>query len=181
MRILQTVALLVCFSAMALAQQPVTLSEAFLPDYSKLFFSPSSTVQYACFYKTSTAPTSTITVTGVSNANPAVVTATAHGIHPDFNPEVIVTGGTGAWVAFNGTHRVTVINANSFSIPVNTTSLGAVAGTLVFTTKVPLTSQKGWLVMRFMKDSSGNPSSHLWAAGGYGNACDDRATLVYPR
>jgi hypothetical protein len=181
MKLLQLIVLIGCLSVAMFAQQPVTLSDAFIPDYTSLFYTPSSSVTYACYAKTSSAPTSTITVSGVSNANPGVVTATGHGLHVDMNPEITISGGTGGWAAVNGTHRATIINANSFSIPVNTSSLGAVTGTLVFTTKAPRTNQKIWLVMKVMKDASGNVSSRLWATGGYSNACDDRATLVSPR
>jgi hypothetical protein len=44
---------------------------------------------------------------------------------------VSIVGGTGAWAAVNGAFIVTVISATTFSIPVNSTAFGALAGTVV--------------------------------------------------
>jgi hypothetical protein len=54
-----------------------------------------------------------------SIANPTVITATNHGF---INGEiVIISGHTGSTPNINGSHTITYINANSFSIPVNVT------------------------------------------------------------
>lgn len=123
---------------------------------------------------------STVTQSAISNAASAVVTATAHGLHPDSNPTVVITGGTGNWAAFNGTRTVTVIDANSFSVPVNSTGFGAVAGTIVIKTNAPRTSRPIWVVTKVNSDASGTGrQSSMTAVGGYSNICDSRSTLSF--
>jgi hypothetical protein len=62
----------------------------------------------------------TTTITGISSANPAVVTAAGHGLSS--GQIVTISGVSGAQVNdVNGSFPVLVIDANTFSIPVNTT------------------------------------------------------------
>lgn len=58
-------------------------------------------------------------ITSSSVANPSVITATNHGYLD--GETVIISGHTGSTPSINGTHVITYINANSFSIPVNVT------------------------------------------------------------
>lgn len=58
-------------------------------------------------------------ITGITNANPAVVTSVAHGYST--GDRVLFAGVTGMTQINTWTARVTVINANSFSIDINTT------------------------------------------------------------
>lgn len=67
---------------------------------------------------------------GISNAAAAVFSRTSHGLTTGQTIEI--SGGTSAWVPINGTRVVTVINANSFSVPVDTSALGAVSGTVSY-------------------------------------------------
>jgi hypothetical protein len=122
---------------------------------------------------------STITQSGISNAAAAVVSATSHGLHPEANPTVTVSGGTGSWAALNGTWTATYINSNSFSLPVNTTAFGAVAGTIVIKTNAPRTSRPVWVVQKAVNDTASGRQSSMTAVGGFRNVCDDRATLSY--
>lgn len=68
----------------------------------------------------------TIDITGVSTADPSHVTATAHGFST--GDKVVITGVVGA-VQANGTWTITVIDANTFSIPVNVTGVYVSGGT----------------------------------------------------
>lgn len=67
---------------------------------------------------------SAATPTGITQANPAVVTRVDHklqtGVYVKFS------GGTGSWAAINGKIlQVTKITENTFSVPVNSTGFGA--------------------------------------------------------
>ena len=63
---------------------------------------------------------STKTITGITKANPGVISATAHGFA---NGDKVFLSGIGGMTQLNGqVVTVTVVNANSFSIGVNTTS-----------------------------------------------------------
>mgnify|MGYP001564361507 CR=1 FL=1 len=70
----------------------------------------------------------TVNITSSSVANPSVITATAHGYLD--GQSVVIAGHIGSTPSINGTHTITYINANSFSIPVNVT-VGGTGGTAV--------------------------------------------------
>lgn len=69
-------------------------------------------------------PSKAVTITGATQANPCVITATAHGFRTGIT--VTITG-VGGMTQLNGnTYTITVINANSFSLDgVNSTGYGA--------------------------------------------------------
>lgn len=77
-------------------------------------------------------PGYSVAVTAATNANPVVITT---GIAHYFTSgqQVSITGGTGTWVAINGTFTITVISPTTFSIPVDSTAFGALAGTVIAT------------------------------------------------
>ncbi len=70
-------------------------------------------------------------ITAATNANPVVFTAVGHGLTTSMN-QVTVWGGTGSWAAVNKGQwsGVIRIDADHFSIPVDSTSFGALAGNL---------------------------------------------------
>jgi trimeric autotransporter adhesin len=71
---------------------------------------------------------SQLPISGVSNANPGVVTTSgATSLSPGQSMIVTISGVLGM-AGVNGTFVGTYVTANSFSIPVNTTSAGAYAG-----------------------------------------------------
>jgi hypothetical protein len=59
-----------------------------------------------------------------SAANPSVITATGHGLR---NGEAVTIFGSGTTPSIDGTHTITYIDANSFTIPVNVT-VGSASG-----------------------------------------------------
>lgn len=79
-------------------------------------------------------------ISGVTTANPGVVTITAHGLTIGKTYTIVITGVLGATQA-NGTWQATVIDANTFSIPVNVTGAYSSAGTAVVS--LTLESLKG--------------------------------------
>src|SRR5689334_10253779 len=66
-----------------------------------------------------------VAISAISKANPAVVTSTAHGFNANSRPSVTLSGATGTgWTAVNTTFTATIIDANTFSIPINSTGFG---------------------------------------------------------
>lgn len=71
--------------------------------------------------RTEAGPPGGVAISAITNANPCVITATAHGLIT--NQQASIGGLTAGPVALNGgTWYVTVINANQISIPVDTTN-----------------------------------------------------------
>ncbi len=66
-------------------------------------------------------------ITSSSVANPTVLTVTAHQLRT--GDEVAIAGHTGSTPSLNGNHTVTVLTANTVSIPVNVT-VGGTGGTI---------------------------------------------------
>lgn len=99
-----------------------------------------------------------VAISAASNANPVVFTSTGHGFHVNSNarPKVLISGGTGNWTAVNGEWTATVIDANTFSIPVNSTSFGALAGSVMFATTAPRMTVAEWAVKLYAYDGSNN-------------------------
>ena len=92
--------------------------------------------------------TYSVPLTAATNANPVQFTAVSNGLDPGKNqglglpssigPQITISGGTGAWAAVNGTWPATKVDADHFTIPVNTTALGTVSGTLVASGAPPI-------------------------------------------
>jgi hypothetical protein len=70
-------------------------------------------------------------ISAATNANPTVLTSTNHG--PSAGASVTILNGTGKWAVINGSWKFTVVDANRFSIPLNSTTFGAATGALVWT------------------------------------------------
>lgn len=75
-------------------------------------------------------PGGSVSISAASNASPVSLTSVAHGLIT--GDQVTISGGTGAWAAINGTFTVTVTSADTFTVPVDSTAFGALAGTIVF-------------------------------------------------
>jgi len=70
------------------------------------------------------------TISAATQANPAVLTKTGHGLVS--GDTILISGFTGNWVPANGIWRVNYVSADTFSIPVNATGFGAMTGTPVY-------------------------------------------------
>lgn len=159
------------------------------PLQTVLFYSGSN-LTYVCWARSLSARTS-LTIASSTNANPAVLTSTAHGFFTtsaSARPRVTISGGTGNWTAINGEWLLTPIDADTFSLANPTTgtaldssALGALAGTVVLNTTAPRTNQKYWSVKRLLYDASNNLVSTQLAFGDAGtsgvfaNRCSNRA------
>lgn len=72
---------------------------------------------------------SAVTITGASAANPTTVTATAHGLVT--GDSIVISGSDKS--ALNAAFTVTVVNANTFTVPVDLTGGAATGGTFLKT------------------------------------------------
>lgn len=89
----------------------------------------------------------------------------AFGQTTTISDSLTATVGGGTWTA-------TIIDANTFSIPVNSVSLGALAGTVIATTTAPRTTQAVWSVQKHVYDGSNN---RIWS-GFVGGSPSERNT-----
>jgi phage-related protein len=72
-------------------------------------------------------------INAVTNASPAVLTIPGIGATSTVGTQLsgTLSGFTGSWAAANGAMTLTVVSANTVSIPVDSTSFGALSGTPV--------------------------------------------------
>lgn len=165
--------------------------------YQKIFAYTGTNLEYICVARSNQQSVSTITVSAASNANPVSFTATAHGFDyqsaATTTPVVTITGATGNWTPINGTWKATPTSANAFTIAVNSTTFGALTGTLVVTTRAAKTTDARWAIQRFVYDGSNNLIWSGWAANpagagstntsagstGFDFACASRTTYSY--
>lgn len=91
----------------------------------------------------------TVTATSATTANPAVLSIANHGLDCAANsawgstvligPRVTIAGATGSWSGINGNQIVNCPDANHIVLPgVNSTSFGALTGTVTLTTSPPI-------------------------------------------
>lgn len=140
---------------------------------------------YICYSKSTWPLGFPVAISAATNANPVVFTSTGHGFNLNSRPNVFIKGGTGSWAAVNtaaGKLAVaTIIDANTFSIPVDSTAFGAVAGSLTFATTAPRLNQLQWAVKLLFYDGSGNtitPSIWLNGSSAIGSSKCSDATSV---
>lgn len=161
--------ILLALAALSAFAQPETRLSQKNPDTAYQFilgYSGDNTI-YICKAASQQPTSPSISVASISNANPAVFTVSGgHGFYVDamHTPKVTVSGGTGNWTAVNGTWTATLINSTTFSIAVDSTAFGAVAGTIVYTTKAPRTTSPVWSVQAFAY-SAANMIWAGWANG----------------
>lgn len=105
-----------------------------------------------------------VTLTGatISKAASGVVTFVAHGLQSD--QSVTIAGGTGDWAGVNGAQKITKIDADTFSIPINTSGYaGTFAGTV--TTTAAQTNALCWSIQKNYYDGSNRLTRSAWANG----------------
>jgi hypothetical protein len=152
---------------------PVNISQGPAATAFQAIYGYSGTNQiYACYSPSSlgAGPRAEVltSISAATNANPVVFTSTAHGFNANTRPSITISGGTGNWAAVNGTFIATVTSANAFSIPVDSTTFGAVTGTLVYTTTAPRTNKFEWAVVLYSYDGSNNLINRTWLNGSSG-------------
>jgi hypothetical protein len=126
---------------------------------------------YVCKAR-STQNISVVTVSAISNANPGIMTATGHGFYYNSSGPVaqhfaaFISGLTGNWLPLNGLHTLYASSADALTTDVDTSTFGAVTGTIVVSTRAPNTKAKVWAVqsLGFDGSSPANPVLQAWAA-----------------
>jgi hypothetical protein len=91
----------------AIANDPVRLSQP--------FFTPAST------YLALTSDNNAGAITAIAATNPATITSADHGLE---NGRMVIITGTNSTPSIDGEYAVTVIDANTFSVPVAVTGVG---------------------------------------------------------
>lgn len=121
-----------------------------------------------------------VSISAASNANPVVFTSTGNGFTLNTRPLITIKGATVGWVTVNGTFTATVIDANTFSIPIDSSAFGALSGTLSFLTTAPRQTVAEWGVIRyFYAAGTSDQISSVWLGGATGNAkCSDSASTT---
>jgi hypothetical protein len=120
---------------------------------------------YTCTALSVQPETATVAITAASNAPVVVFTSNGHGFDLNSRPTVTIAGGTGNWAAANGTYQATIIDANTFSVAVNSAAFGAVTGALTFRSRAPRMTQAVWAVNFMQYDAGGNVIGSYWAGG----------------
>jgi hypothetical protein len=171
------------------------------PTVTLKYYTAGGDLEYTCEARAiNQGPISQITITAssVSNASPASVSATAHGLdYPSqatTTPLVKITGAASGWAGLNGVWKATPTSANAFTVPVDSSGFGSFSGqSITVTTYSPRTTQAQWKVRKYVYDASGNQvfSGYGVAAPGAGsglligptdryvNICANRASLAY--
>lgn len=188
-----TVAFLIALSAWAQNGTPVRVTDAPTPEawQSIPVISGTNTVAvcYALSNSTDTRRANIrVAISAISKASAAVVTSVGHGFDLNGLPQVTISGATGTgWVSgtntVNGTFVATPIDADTFSIPVNTTGNGTLAGTIVFTTTAPRKTVFEWAVKVIKYDGSNNAVWIGWLGGtaSANQRCTDYASSTISR
>jgi len=87
-------------------------------------------------------------VTGISNANPGVITLTSHPLTTGSTLLVYIAGGTGgAWTGINGSHTLTYVSSTQVSIDVDTSGFGSFAGQSLTLMSYPASSFIGYYTL----------------------------------
>lgn len=164
-------------ASLAFAQQAVTITDDPPLTADQYVFGYTGTnLIYQCIAKsivtTGLRASTTVAISTISKANPAVVTSAGHGFSISSRPSVTIGGATGTgWTAVNATFSVTVIDANTFSlyspagVALDSTGFGTLAGTVIFSTTAPRTTMYEWAVKKLVYDGSNNLIWIGWLAG----------------
>jgi hypothetical protein len=173
-------AFLIIGAATLLAQEgsPIRISPAPVAEaYTVITHYTSNNPDYICKAR-STQDISTITVSAITAANPGVMTAAAHGMFFQSGVTaqkfvVFISGLTGNWTPLNGFHVLATASTSTLTTDVDTTTFGAVTGTIVVSTRAPKATAKVWSVYSIAYDASNNPTGQAWSVPTAGTTITD--------
>jgi hypothetical protein len=123
-------------------------------------------------------PQSLPTPTPVAGSPTVINFAANHGLTS--GNQIVISGMTGNWAPLNGTYIVTVTDADSVTVVLDSSGFGAVTGTMAIETHAPLTTKPVWAIQRITSVASEQVAVQ-WAGGssGMSNIWANRATLAY--
>ncbi len=178
--------LLVAFGAMAQDGPTVVPTEGPANTAYQYVSVVSGTNIVAMCYAKSTDPlrvANVISISAGSNASPVVLTSVGHGFSVYALPKVTIAGATGGWAGINGTWTATPLDADTFTIPVNSSAFPVgILGTVTFTTTAPRTNVKEWGVERLIYNGSNVFVWRGWLNGAVRDSkCDDALSTTVPR
>ncbi len=175
-------------AALCHAQTEVRVSEVEPPANQYVFGYSGTNLIYVCkaisFQSTGQRAGTFVAISGVSKAAAAVVTSAGHGFAISSRPKVTISGATGTgWTAINAVWVATVIDANTFSIPINSSGFGTLAGTVLFSTTGPRSTMPEWSVQQLVYDGTPLLIWKGWMNGsaGYVSKCSEAATASIQR
>jgi hypothetical protein len=124
-------------------------------------------------YATSQGDRGLLTVSAATNAAAAVFAVTGHLLGTSGTITLCdVKGGTGNWAAVNGVQTIALLDANTFSVPVDSTGFGAMTGAItvsvrpLFSTNAApinglnMSTAVGWKFENFILDGTGTTGTH---------------------
>lgn len=124
-----------------------------------------------------------VAISAISKATAAIITSTAHGLALNSRPGIRISGATGTgWTGINTTPTqtatATVIDADTFSVAVDSTGFGTLGGSPVFVTSAPRSTYPEWAVQKFAYDLGQNLIGVFWLNGSsrYASKCSDAAS-----
>lgn len=122
-----------------------------------------------------------LTVASATRGATTTFTVTAHGLGSG-NRVAIASNTLSGWTGLNGnTYIITVVDANSFTIAVNSSGFNAGGFDGAMTTQDPQTSQPQWSIQKLYYDGSSRLIRSTWAYGSQAAryVWDNRASLPY--
>lgn len=126
--------------------------------------------QYICYAKQNAVQT-TFTATSITLGTLTTVTVSSgHGFSLGSSPVINVTGMTGSWISLNGTWSAKVINSTQFTIALDSSGFGSVAGTFNASTFANRGGSAIWAVKKIAGAFS-TLSFEGWAVNGFNNTC----------
>lgn len=160
----------VCFAQSSVVQEelPPAVGVQLLLTYS------GGNLSYLCRARSivSSRESRSVSISAATNANPAVFTVPSpHGFDATMKPKIKITGATGNWAVLNRSWTALITSTTTFTLvdetgtPVDSTSYGALTGTLILRTQAPRTIIGEWAVKRFFYDAGGNMISSAWENG----------------
>lgn len=146
---------------------PVTITAPPTEGWSTISsYDVSNNFEYGGFARSKQSVLFTFAGATISAAATAVITYTAHGMQAGYS--VTIAGGSGDWAGINGTRLITIIDANSFSVAVNSSGYsGTFAGTV--STFAPRTNAACWAIQKNYYVNTNYFARSAWA-------CDPTAT-----
>lgn len=143
----------------------------------------SNNVTYICTSRaqltTGTRAQISVSITAATNATPVVFTSVGHGFDVHSRPKITMAGFSGSWTTANNTFTATIIDADTFSVVLNSTGFGAMTGSPAFRTTAPRTVVAEWAV-KVVAYTTTFPVWDGWLAGSstYSAKCSDATSTT---
>ena len=161
-------------SAVMLVAQPTgtltVVSDGPPSDLHTKFYLVVNNDQYICYAKQNAVQT-TFAASSITAGTVTTVTVSGgHGFALGSSPVIFISGMTGSWVPLNGTWSATVTSATEFTVAVNSSGFGSVAGTFSASTFANRGGSAIWAIKK-VAGAFSTLSFEGWAVNGFSNTC----------